>query len=307
VQRSVSPSALDFTAMPDVSLLARDANAATLDLLALSETVAARGSATADADGQRQAMVVVRPGTVATAYLANGDEVSLPQATVRATEFTVGNLGPERMPGSLPALSGYTYAVDLSVDEAVALGAIHVGFEPPVFLFADNFLGFPAGTKVPTGYFDDVAGKWVATDDGIVGVVIAHSNGRAVLSFNAAGTAATAAELQTHAITDAELARIAEQYAPGMSFWRSPVAHFSPWDLNWPFGLPDSSAPPPRTQPKRGQPVAEPCEWYGSVIQCENQVLGEALGVVGTPYLLWYSSERASSHPARNSFSLPKR
>ena len=58
--------------------------------------------------------------------------VALPLAelNVRATEYTVGDHGPKKMPAPLPANSGYTYCIELSADEAIKAGAKTVRFEP---------------------------------------------------------------------------------------------------------------------------------------------------------------------------------
>ena len=50
------------------------------------------------------------------------------------------------MPGELPPTSGYTYAVELSVDEAVEAGATEVRFDEPVITYVENFLDFPAAS-----------------------------------------------------------------------------------------------------------------------------------------------------------------
>ena len=41
----------------------------------------------------------------------------------RATEYTVGANATAAMPAMLPPISAYTYAAELSVDEAIAAGA----------------------------------------------------------------------------------------------------------------------------------------------------------------------------------------
>ena len=51
---------------------------------------------------------------------------------VRATEYSVGTSGPAAMPGELPPSSAYTYAVELSVDQALAAAATRVNFDRPV-------------------------------------------------------------------------------------------------------------------------------------------------------------------------------
>jgi len=45
------------------------------------------------------------------------------------------------MPAALPPTSGYTYAVELSVDQALAAGATGVHFNKPLPFYVDNFLG----------------------------------------------------------------------------------------------------------------------------------------------------------------------
>jgi hypothetical protein len=52
--------------------------------------------------------------------------------SVRATEYTVSESGPDAMPPTLPPTSGYTYAAELSVDEAIAAGATSVEFMQPL-------------------------------------------------------------------------------------------------------------------------------------------------------------------------------
>ena len=69
---------------------------------------------------------------------------------VRATEFTAGERGPEAMPAELPLVTGYTYASEITVDEAMAkIDGKDVVFNQPVFVYVDNFLHFPTGTIIP--------------------------------------------------------------------------------------------------------------------------------------------------------------
>ena len=64
---------------------------------------------------------------------------------VRATEFTIGPDRPWSMPVALPPSSGYTYAAEFSVDEALAAGALDVQFDRPIYTYVENFLNFPVG------------------------------------------------------------------------------------------------------------------------------------------------------------------
>jgi len=54
------------------------------------------------------------------------------------------------MPAQLPPTSLYTYAAELTADEAVAAGATDVHFNQALPVYLENFLGFPVGTAVPT-------------------------------------------------------------------------------------------------------------------------------------------------------------
>ena len=54
--------------------------------------------------------------------MPDGSTQPLTDLHVRVTEYTVGALGDEAMPGELPAGSAYTYAADYTVDEAVEAG-----------------------------------------------------------------------------------------------------------------------------------------------------------------------------------------
>ena len=49
---------------------------------------------------------------------ADGTEVPMDAVNVRATEYTVGEQGPEAMPAVLPPQSGYTYCVELAVEDS---------------------------------------------------------------------------------------------------------------------------------------------------------------------------------------------
>ena len=72
--------------------------------------------------------------TCATGTCTSGECIAPAPAalTVRLTEYTVGATGMAAMPAELPPSTGYTYAVDMSSDEAIAAGAGGVLFNQPV-------------------------------------------------------------------------------------------------------------------------------------------------------------------------------
>ena len=235
-----------------------------------------RASATTDADGTRRATVMFAAGTHAEMTLKDGSKQPLDQLDVRATEYTVGDTGRAAMPGALPPASGYTYAVELSVDQAVEAGATDVRFDKPVVTYVDNFLDFPVGGVVPIGYYDREHGRWVASENGRVVKIVGETNGRADVDIDGDGTADDGTAL---GITDDERERLADLYDPGKSLWRVAVTHFTPWDCNWPYAPPADSVPPPIPVPNQDQPnklkPKKECIGLGSIIGCQGQRLGQ--------------------------------
>ena len=157
IQRLITAKARDFSYLPNTAVLRRDEKATAI-------STAAGGFHTAtpqeDADGQRTTAVFIPAGTSAWLRLTDGGTQATGTLTLRATEATVGPSGPEAMPASLPGATAYTFAADLSADEAIAAGATGVGFATPVAIYADNFLHYPVGAAIPLGVYDETAARW---------------------------------------------------------------------------------------------------------------------------------------------------
>ena len=129
------------------------------------------------------------------------------------------------------------------------------------------------------------------------------ANGRVIRIVS---IAAGAAELDTDGdgaidngaslgVTLAERQRLAELYSAGQSLWRVPINHFSPWDCNWPYGPdcdPATQSCSPDPDPRGDEPEDDPCEENSSIIECQNQTLGERVAITGTPISLNYRSDR---------------
>ena len=150
------------------------------------------------------------------------------------------------MPGSLPANSGYTYAAEFSVDEALKAGATQVDFDQPLINYTENFIGAPVGSPVPTGYYDREDAKWKAA-----------KNGRVIKVLDATGNVDTDGDGKADTglgITAAERARLAQLYTPGQELWRVEITHFTPWDHNWPYGPPPGAKPPKLKEFEWGKP-----------------------------------------------------
>ncbi|MEZ4767410.1 MAG: hypothetical protein R2844_03180 [Caldilineales bacterium] len=305
-QRQVDVPWQDYQWLPDVVLIPLDPQVTEIDLAGLSEMAVARGSVISDTDGLRQTTVLFPVGTQAVMTLTNGLTQTLPTLNVRATEYTVGDNGPEAMPGDLPPNSSYTYAFELSVDEALTAGAQDVGFNQPVIVYNENFLDFPAGTVVPLGYYDRGRGLWLPSDSGLVIDILGVSGGLAELDVDGSGLPASPGALAARGIGDDERERLAELYTAGQSLWRISVPHFSPHDANWPTRCRYNDCQASNgAAPFTGADETDPSCQGGSVIECQNQVLGEAIDLVGVPFALHYRSDRQPDFRTRFTIDIP--
>jgi len=308
-QRATATPWRDYVWLPDVVLSPYDTAVTSIDLGAAGMKVA-RGGAVSDSDGARRATVLFPQGTTATMVMADGSSSALGTLNVRATEYTVGATGPAAMPATLPPTSAYTYAVALTIDEAVAAGARHVTFSQPVIHYVENFLHFPVGGIAPAGLYDEDKGMWVPSDNGRVIGVLDVSGGTASLDLDGTGQAAGATALAALGISDAERQQLATLYTAGQSLWRVPVPHFSALDINWPY-KPEcdplaASCEPNQPRPLAGDdPLDDPNEQCGSVIGCEDQTLGESVPVVGTDFRLHYRSRRTPGRKVAYRVSIP--
>ncbi len=303
VQRNLATQYGDYASLDDVVVTPLDAKVTAVDLPSMTTPVVAQGTTVTDGDGTRTATAVFMPGTTASMKVGNAS-TPITSLHVRATEYTVGSKGLQAMPGSLPPSSKYTYAVELSVDEAIAAGASTVTFSQPVPFYVDNFLGMPVGALVPVGYYDHALGRWVPEPNGrVIKVLSVNGGGAADLDVDGSGKAADGAALAALGIAAQELNKIGATYAPGATFWRAPLEHFSGHDLNYGGGAPPGAGPPPGTPPPPKKD--DPCERRGSIIGCDDQTLGESLPIPGTPYALRYDSGHAQGRKDDFSFEVP--
>ncbi|HEX2203406.1 MAG TPA: carboxypeptidase regulatory-like domain-containing protein, partial [Longimicrobium sp.] len=303
--RKVQTQWQEFVTADDVALVALDAAVTPVEFGAGADAPqVARAAVASDADGDRQATLVFDPGTEALLEMPDGTTRPASTLSIRATEYTVGENGRAAMPAELPPTSGYTYAVELSADEAIAAGAPHVRFSKPVAFYVDNFLGFPVGTPVPAGWYDRERAAWVPTDDGRVIGIVSVSGGVAGVDTDGDGAADPASTLDALGIDAAERGRLAATYAPGKTLWRVETTHFSWIDLNYPRGSPDAQDPR-QDQADPGTPEDDPCQSAGSIIECENQTLGERVALAGTAFTLNYRSDRVPGRAVGRTLEIP--
>lgn len=310
-QRQVQTPWRNFVAAPDVSLIEVDDKATVVDLASPQQIQVALGSTVTDSDGVRQLAVLFPAGTTARMRLADGSETALPSITFRATEYTVGPNGLNAMPGPLPSTSGYTYAVELSADEAITAGAKSVNFSQAVAVYVDNFLKFPVGTVTPIGYYDRDKAAWVPSRNGRIVKVLSVNAGLAELDVTGTGNPADATQLAAMGISTEERRQIGTMYAAGTTLTRFMVDHFTPMDANHPIGPPAGSTSPTgcdasgRCAEVEQERDDKPKQECGSIIECQNQVLGEVVPLAGTGMTLNYRSSRAEGYKATRRMRVP--
>jgi YD repeat-containing protein len=304
VQRRLQLPWQDYVVLDDVFMTALDTAVTVINFSDPIEVAA--GTPQTDGDGSRQATLMFRQGTIAVAIMPDASTDTLASISVRATEYTVGDDGPKAMPAELPPTSGYTYAVELSVDEALAAGAQSVQFSQGVPLYVENFLGFPVGGAVPAGYFDRQQGEWLAMPNGRVIEVVGIQSGVAELDITGDGVAESPATvLAAIGVTGDELVAIGSTYAVGDELWRVETTHFTPVDLNWPINPPPTTAFPDDPSREDQLEPDDPCNVSGSILACEAQGVGETIPVTGTPFSLNYSSLRAPGRRTASTVAIP--
>lgn len=295
----------EYVWLPEVTLITADSQVNEIDLKANRDIQIARGTKMQDEHGARQATLLIPRGTEAEIVLPDGDIRTLSSVRIRATEYTVGENGPVMMPAELPPSSAYTYAVELSADEATAAGASTVRFNQPLPYYVENFLQFPVGGIVPAGYYDGDKAAWIPSDNGRILEILRVEDGLAVLDVSGNKKPAGKSDLAELGITEEERRQLAELYAPGQSVWRVPIPHFTPWDLNWPQGVPDGAAPPGQPDPEGDDEEEDPDKKCASIIEINSQTLGEAIPVAGTPFRLHYHSGRTAGRAAKRTLKIP--
>ncbi|MGI5921379.1 MAG: S-layer homology domain-containing protein [Syntrophomonadaceae bacterium] len=282
----------NFTCFPDVVLIPYDTKENKVTLTKESPIQVAQGSQVEDADGKRQATLIIPAGV--TAQKEDGSPIS--NLTIRATEYTVGDNGPQAMPAELPPNVGYTYCIEYSADEAE-----NVRFSEPIFHYVENFIGAPVGGIVPMGYYDYDKAAWIPSENGRVIKITGINEGMAELD-----TVGSQVGVEPLNITDEEKRKLAELYGDkvGVELWRVPITHFTPWDCNWPYGPPEGVKPPNLPKPKVND-IFDPCTGRGSIIEYQTQVLGETAKVYGTPFTLNYSSSRVEGNKYIRTLAIP--
>jgi len=302
-QRTIRTAWQDYFTVDSVALIPVDTAVTPISFTQPIEV--ARATPITDEDGTRRATLLFAQGTQATLVMPDGTSQPLTGPVhVRATEYTVGAGGPAAMPAPLPAPTAYTYAAELSLDEAITAGASSVQFSKPVTFYVENFLNYPVGTWVPFGYYDRQKARWIAEQDGRVVKVLSIVSGKAVVAVDSTQNAASATQLTAMGFTDAELTQVATLYTPGQTLWRTRHSHFSPGDWNVSFVISAAARAPGKLGEIVARLLDKTCNKAGSIVACENQALGEVLPITGTSASLVYHSNRARGYTAGSAIEL---
>ena len=189
------------------------------------------------------------------------------------------------MPGSLPGTSGYTYAAEFSVDEALPTAPRRSDFDKPLINYTENFIGAPVGSPVPTGYYDRERAEWDGPQDGRVIKVVCEDERRQACRREGAGGPESGRRR-------AERQRLADLLRPG------PGAVARADHALHPVGPQLALRPAARRAPAAAEGVrvdrtpTTPAARRAPIIGCETQTLGESRPVTGTAMTLNYSSDR---------------
>ena len=225
VQRQVKVRPGDYTIMDTVVLLPTDSGFAGKVTLGHNAWQAVRAAMPInDGDGARQPVIMVPPGTTMTPD--GGQPQVNGEITIRQVEYTVGAAGAAAMPGELPPTSAYTYAIELRVDE---VPGGRVDFSQPLVAYVENFLDFPKGGIVPSGWYDQAASLWVPSDNGLIVRVTATG-----LDIDADAATEVTPQAPGIGFGSGEIAWILANYPVDAELWRIPLEHFTPLDWNWP-------------------------------------------------------------------------
>ena len=284
----------DIATAETIQMIAQDPIATTVTFDGNPDTVVTHQSTqVSDEFGSRSTTMVFTGDNHAYLVDENGNDVQeLTTITTRATDFTT----PESMPAVLPPTSAYTYCTELSVD-----GAPRVRFEKPVTIWVDNFIGFNVGEVVPVGYYNRDRGVWVPSDSGVV-VKLLDTDADGVVDAIDADGDDQPDDLNNDGSFSDEVKGLDDsaKYHLDSTYWRMAVTHFTPWDGNWPYGLPsDYISPNPEGEPgiEAQNNEEDTCKTpSSSYVENRSRIFHEDIFIPGTDITLHYTSNRANGY-----------
>jgi len=302
VQRNVYVPWNDNAIAETVVMIAEDAASTTLTFDGNPDTVVTHKSAdVTDESGTRSVSMVFSGDNRAYLVDEQGNDVyELTTITTRASEYPT----PESMPAKLPPNSAFTYCAELSVD-----GVHRVRFDKPVMTYINNFLGFPVGSIVPVGYYDRDKGVWVPAENGVVVKLLDIDSDGVVDALDADGD-----DLPDDLDEDGSFTNEAnglddnQLYTPDSTYWRVAITHFTPFDCNWPFGVPadaiSSNAEGSTVVDQQNSSIFDTAggqslddiQCLASFVEQRSRVFHEDIPIPGTDMTLHYASSRVDGY-----------
>ncbi len=252
-----------------------------------------KSSEITDASGTRSMTMVFQGNNQAIAVDENDNDLfTLETMTTRSSEFEE----PRAMPAELPELSGFTYCAELSVD-----GVERVRFNDPIVIWVDNFLGFNVGEVVPTGFYYRDEARWYASENGIVVKLLDTVGSDGIVDALDIDGDDIADDLDGDLDYADEVAGLNDPatYQPGDTYWRVEITHFTPWDLNWPYG-PDGNAEDPDDvdAETEEQDLCPRKDVTDSYVDCRSRIYHEDIPIPGTDISVHYSSNLVDGYTA---------
>jgi RHS repeat-associated protein len=293
VHRQINISCNDIKKAETVVMIPKDAASKEINFDGNANTIIMHQSTVqTDNDGSRSCSLIFSGDNKAYELDASGNRIKeLSDITVRATEYTVGTNGPKAMPASLPPTIAYTYCVELSVD-----GVERVGFSKPVTMYVNNFLNFAVGTRAPVGSYNRDKGVWIPEKNGLI-VRLLHIDDGTTPS-NVVNAIDSNGDYQPDSL-DASGLDDPEKFHPDDTYCRIEVTHFTPFDINYPYGPPDDAIMPnpdsgPSTDPNADN---KQCDTEtNSYIEDRGRVYHEDITVPDTDFTLHYASNRVEGY-----------
>ena len=272
------------------------------------ELQVAQGSTITDGDGTRQATLLLEPGTDATATLPDGSD----EGPRRQAQHPRHRVHDRRQ---RPGRDARRAAADLGlhVRGRVLRRRGRQGRRPSTSSSTSRSsptsttsLGFPAGTAVPMGYYDREKAQWIAAKNGD-----RHQDRRRVRRPRAARR--DRRRRRRHGARSPRSASTTPSWPSSPSSTTPARASGAPRSrtsrrgtTTGPTACPTAPAAPARAAPTAAtRPATTRAAPGGSIILCENQVLGEQPPIAGTPYTLAYQSDRVPGRRTGDTLEIP--
>ncbi len=281
--------------LDDVAMIPLDSAATTIESNGGGLQVA-RSSVSTDPQGAAGTTMIFKPGTTAT---DRRSRTARPQPlpgpwTVRATEYTVGDIGPQRDARRAAADLGL-HLRDRALDRRGgrrrrrARGLLQPGLGHTSRTSSTR----PWACDMPSGYHARGGRRALDRRSRRAGDEDGRRHGRRwpiwTSTTTTRATREPAPSWRPSGSTPPSAPSSPSSTARARSSGGCRRAHFSEVDHNIPLGLPPGARPPPNERLQRRASNPRAC---GSIISCEDQTLRERLPVNGTPFSLFYASDR---------------